>query len=103
MRTSPRDICRPVVLLVEGPPSPPHVQEAFHPLLGIRPPAPHRPPCCSAVAALPPPCRPPSTDKHGPAAAAHLSDMSQLSFLVLDEADRMVQQGHYQVGHSAQK
>ena len=29
--------------------------------------------------------------------AAHLTDMSHLSFLVLDEADRMVQQGHYEV------
>ena len=28
---------------------------------------------------------------------AHLTDMSQLSFFVLDEADRMVQQGHFQV------
>lgn len=28
---------------------------------------------------------------------AHLTDMSQLSFLVLDEADRMVQQGHFEV------
>lgn len=27
----------------------------------------------------------------------HLADLRQLSFLVLDEADRMVQQGHYQV------
>ncbi len=29
---------------------------------------------------------------------AHVADMSALSFLVIDEADRMVQQGHYQVG-----
>ena len=29
---------------------------------------------------------------------AHLTDMSELSFFVLDEADRMVQQGHFQVG-----
>jgi len=29
--------------------------------------------------------------------AGHLTDMSRLSFLVLDEADRMVQQGHYEV------
>lgn len=28
---------------------------------------------------------------------AHLTDMSELSFFVLDEADRMVQQGHFQV------
>ncbi len=28
---------------------------------------------------------------------AHLTDMSGLSFFVLDEADRMVQQGHFQV------
>ena len=27
----------------------------------------------------------------------HLSDLSALSFLVLDEADRMVQQGHFEV------
>ena len=27
----------------------------------------------------------------------HLADLSQVSFLVLDEADRMVQQGHFQV------
>lgn len=27
----------------------------------------------------------------------HLTDLSHLSFLVLDEADRMVQQGHFQV------
>ena len=27
----------------------------------------------------------------------HLSNMSALSFLVLDEADRMVQQGHFEV------
>lgn len=27
----------------------------------------------------------------------HLAELSELSFLVLDEADRMVQQGHYQV------
>ena len=26
----------------------------------------------------------------------HLADLSQVSFLVLDEADRMVQQGHFQ-------
>jgi superfamily II DNA/RNA helicase len=29
--------------------------------------------------------------------AEHLTDMRHLSFLVLDEADRMVQQGHYEV------
>ena len=29
---------------------------------------------------------------------AHLTDMAELSFFVLDEADRMVQQGHFQVG-----
>lgn len=29
--------------------------------------------------------------------ADHLTDMQDLSFLVLDEADRMVQQGHYEV------
>ncbi|GIL54325.1 hypothetical protein Vafri_9897 [Volvox africanus] len=40
-------------------------------------------------------CRPPSTDRNGPLAAAHLADLSRLSFLVLDEADRMVAQGHY--------
>ncbi|GFR48029.1 hypothetical protein Agub_g9861, partial [Astrephomene gubernaculifera] len=40
-------------------------------------------------------CRPPSTDRHGPAAAAHLANLTSLSFLVLDEADRMVAQGHY--------
>lgn len=28
---------------------------------------------------------------------AHLTDMSGLNFFVLDEADRMVQQGHFQV------
>ena len=28
---------------------------------------------------------------------AHLTDMSSLTFFVLDEADRMVQQGHFQV------
>ena len=28
---------------------------------------------------------------------AHLTDMSGLAFFVLDEADRMVQQGHFQV------
>lgn len=28
---------------------------------------------------------------------AHLTDMSCLGFFVLDEADRMVQQGHFQV------
>lgn len=28
-----------------------------------------------------------------------VSDMRRLSWLVLDEADRMVQHGHYQVGH----
>lgn len=28
---------------------------------------------------------------------AHLTDMSNLTFFVLDEADRMVQQGHFQV------
>ena len=28
---------------------------------------------------------------------AHLTDMTQLGFFVLDEADRMVQQGHFQV------
>ena len=28
---------------------------------------------------------------------AHLTDMAELSFFVLDEADRMVQQGHFQV------
>ena len=33
--------------------------------------------------------------------AEHLTDMSDLSFLVLDEADRMVQQGHYEVLFSA--
>ncbi|EFJ42527.1 hypothetical protein VOLCADRAFT_31081, partial [Volvox carteri f. nagariensis] len=38
---------------------------------------------------------PPSTDRHGPRAAAHLADLTHLSFLVLDEADRMVAQGHY--------
>ncbi len=27
----------------------------------------------------------------------HLADLSQVAFLVLDEADRMVQQGHFQV------
>lgn len=27
----------------------------------------------------------------------HLADLTGLSFLVLDEADRMVQQGHFQV------
>lgn len=27
--------------------------------------------------------------------AAHLTDFSRLAFLVIDEADRMVQQGHY--------
>jgi ATP-dependent RNA helicase DDX24/MAK5 len=31
------------------------------------------------------------------AAEPHVSDLRGLSFLVLDEADRMVQQGHYQV------
>lgn len=31
----------------------------------------------------------------------HLADMSQLSFLVLDEADRMVQAGHFQVCSSS--
>ncbi|GIL99897.1 hypothetical protein Vretimale_4959, partial [Volvox reticuliferus] len=40
-------------------------------------------------------CRPPSTDRNGPLAAAHLADLNCLSFLVLDEADRMVAQGHY--------
>ena len=30
-------------------------------------------------------------------AQPHLADLSRLAFLVLDEADRMVQQGHYQV------
>ena len=29
--------------------------------------------------------------------AEHLTDLQDLSFLVLDEADRMVQQGHYEV------
>ncbi len=28
---------------------------------------------------------------------AHLTDMSDLTFFVLDEADRMVQRGHFQV------
>ena len=28
---------------------------------------------------------------------AHLTDMTHLGFFVLDEADRMVQQGHFQV------
>ena len=28
---------------------------------------------------------------------AHLAKLSGLSFLVIDEADRMVQQGHFQV------
>lgn len=28
---------------------------------------------------------------------AHLTNMSNLAFFVLDEADRMVQQGHFQV------
>ena len=28
---------------------------------------------------------------------AHLTDMSNLAFFVLDEADRMVQTGHFQV------
>ncbi len=32
------------------------------------------------------------------AGQAHLCDLSHLSFLVMDEADRMVQQGHFQVG-----
>ena len=27
----------------------------------------------------------------------HLADLSRVCFLVLDEADRMVQQGHFQV------
>lgn len=27
----------------------------------------------------------------------HLADLAHVSFLVLDEADRMVQQGHFQV------
>ena len=27
----------------------------------------------------------------------HLADLSRVAFLVLDEADRMVQQGHFQV------
>lgn len=31
----------------------------------------------------------------------HLADLSRLAFLVLDEADRMVQQGHYQVRRQA--
>lgn len=31
---------------------------------------------------------------------AHLTDLSHLAFLVLDEADKMVQQGHFQVGRS---
>ena len=30
---------------------------------------------------------------------AHLTDMSNLAFFVLDEADRMVQTGHFQVLH----
>lgn len=30
---------------------------------------------------------------------AHLTDMSNLVFFVLDEADRMVQTGHFQVLH----
>ena len=32
--------------------------------------------------------------------AEHLTDTQDLSFLVLDEADRMVQQGHYEVSCS---
>jgi len=32
----------------------------------------------------------------GTGAAAHLTQLASLDFLVLDEADRMVQQGHYQ-------
>lgn len=32
---------------------------------------------------------------------AHITDLSSLSFLVIDEADRMVQQGHYQVWEAA--
>ena len=30
-------------------------------------------------------------------AQGHVTDLSHLSFLVLDEADKMVQQGHFQV------
>ncbi len=30
-------------------------------------------------------------------AEPHLADLSRVGFLVLDEADRMVQQGHFQV------
>lgn len=32
----------------------------------------------------------------GTGAAAHFTQLASLDFLVLDEADRMVQQGHYQ-------
>ena len=34
----------------------------------------------------------------GGGASKHLVQLQALDFLVLDEADRMVQQGHYQVG-----
>lgn len=38
-----------------------------------------------------------STQDGGGGATNHLVHLQQLDFLVLDEADRMVQQGHYQV------
>ena len=33
----------------------------------------------------------------------HLADLSRVAFLVLDEADRMVQQGHFQVSNQPQE
>jgi superfamily II DNA/RNA helicase len=33
----------------------------------------------------------------------HLADLSRVAFLVLDEADRMVQQGHFQVNNQPQE
>jgi hypothetical protein len=37
----------------------------------------------------------------GGGASKHLTQLERLDFLVLDEADRMVQQGHYQVQRRA--
>ena len=38
-----------------------------------------------------------ATSQDGGGASKHLTQLQRLDFLVLDEADRMVQQGHYQV------
>ena len=35
--------------------------------------------------------------QEGSGPGAHLTQLAHLDFLVLDEADRMVQQGHFQV------